>query len=92
MQGAGCLNRRRHDKQNMLPAGKGFFVTPSDSVALIASSAAEAIPYFKGGLKAKIAEHAPLPQVLTSARMAACCKLPADCSMIMAQQHREGSA
>ncbi len=26
-------------------------MTPSDSVALIAASAAEAIPYFKGGLK-----------------------------------------
>ena len=32
-------------------AGKSFFVTPSDSVALLAASAAEAIPYFKGGLK-----------------------------------------
>jgi phosphoglucomutase len=34
-----------------IDAGKSFFVTPSDSVALIAASAAEAIPYFKGGLK-----------------------------------------
>jgi phosphoglucomutase len=36
--------------RNMI-LGKAFFVTPSDSVALIAASAAEAIPYFKGGLK-----------------------------------------
>ncbi len=32
-------------------AGKKFFVTPSDSVALIAASAAESIPYFKGKIK-----------------------------------------
>ncbi|KAH9934098.1 phosphoglucomutase [Amylocystis lapponica] len=31
--------------------GKGAFVTPSDSVAIIADWAAEAIPYFKGGVK-----------------------------------------
>lgn len=31
--------------------GKGFFVTPSDSVAIIAANAQEAIPYFKGGPK-----------------------------------------
>jgi phosphoglucomutase len=36
--------------RNMI-LGKSFFVTPSDSVALLAASAAEAIPYFKGGLK-----------------------------------------
>lgn len=28
-----------------------FFVTPSDSVAIIAANAVEAIPYFSGGLK-----------------------------------------
>lgn len=32
-------------------AGNKFFVTPSDSVALIAAAAVEAIPYFKAGLK-----------------------------------------
>ncbi|KAH9931560.1 phosphoglucomutase [Fomitopsis serialis] len=31
--------------------GKGAFVTPSDSVAIIADWAAEAIPYFKSGVK-----------------------------------------
>jgi len=28
-----------------------FFVTPSDSVAIIAANAVGAIPYFNGGLK-----------------------------------------
>jgi hypothetical protein len=45
----------RHPRKCQEPgdtdAGKSFFVTPSDSVALLAASAAEAIPYFKGGLK-----------------------------------------
>lgn len=31
--------------------GKGFFVTPSDSVAVIAANAQAAIPYFHGGPK-----------------------------------------
>jgi len=31
--------------------GKGAFVTPSDSVAIIADWAEKAIPYFKGGIK-----------------------------------------
>lgn len=31
--------------------GKGFFVTPSDSVAIIAANAQEAILFFKSGLK-----------------------------------------
>uniref|UniRef100_A0A0D6QXZ6 Alpha-D-phosphohexomutase alpha/beta/alpha domain-containing protein n=1 Tax=Araucaria cunninghamii TaxID=56994 RepID=A0A0D6QXZ6_ARACU len=31
--------------------GKAFFVTPSDSVAMIAANAEVAIPYFKNGLK-----------------------------------------
>lgn len=35
--------------RNMI-LGKGFFVTPSDSVALIASYATKCIPYFKNGL------------------------------------------
>ncbi|POM83175.1 Phosphoglucomutase/phosphomannomutase alpha/beta/alpha domain I family protein [Cryptosporidium meleagridis] len=35
--------------RNMI-LGKGFFVTPSDSVAIIASYAKEAIPYFSKGL------------------------------------------
>ncbi|KAL0372734.1 UNVERIFIED_CONTAM: Phosphoglucomutase, cytoplasmic [Sesamum calycinum] len=37
--------------RNMI-LGKGwFFVTPSDSVAIIAANAVQAIPYFSGGLK-----------------------------------------
>ena len=35
--------------RNMI-LGKKFFITPSDSVAMIAANA-DAIPYFKGGLK-----------------------------------------
>lgn len=31
--------------------GKRFFVSPSDSVAMIADNAQACIPYFKGGLK-----------------------------------------
>ncbi|ERM96310.1 hypothetical protein AMTRI_Chr09g35070 [Amborella trichopoda] len=36
--------------RNMI-LGKGFFVTPSDSVAIIAANAQAAIPYFKNGPK-----------------------------------------
>ena len=32
--------------------GQKFFVTPSDSLAIIAANAKEAIPYFSSGLKA----------------------------------------
>lgn len=39
------------DGDRNMVLGKGFFVTPSDSVALIAAKAAEAIPYFAKGLK-----------------------------------------
>lgn len=36
--------------RNMI-LGSGFFVTPSDSVAVIAANAQEAIPYFRNGPK-----------------------------------------
>lgn len=36
--------------RNMI-LGNNFFVTPSDSVAIIAANAQESIPYFKNGLK-----------------------------------------
>ena len=36
--------------RNMI-LGKNFFVSPSDSVAMIAANAQECIPYFKSGLK-----------------------------------------
>ena len=38
--------------RNMI-LGKQFFITPSDSVAMIAANAQEAIPYFKSGLKVR---------------------------------------
>jgi phosphoglucomutase len=36
--------------RNMI-LGKRFFVTPSDSVAIIAANAQAAIPYFQSGTK-----------------------------------------
>lgn len=36
--------------RNMI-LGNKFFITPSDSVAMIAANAQQAIPYFKSGLK-----------------------------------------
>ena len=41
------------DGDRNMVLGSSFFVTPSDSVAIIAANAQEAIPYFKGGLKAR---------------------------------------
>lgn len=39
------------DGDRNMVLGKGFFVTPSDSVAVIAANAEKAIPYFKSGPK-----------------------------------------
>ncbi|CAN6549633.1 unnamed protein product [Malus baccata var. baccata] len=39
------------DADRNMVLGKRFFVTPSDSVAIIAANAVDAIPYFKTGLK-----------------------------------------
>lgn len=39
------------DADRNMVLGKRFFVTPSDSVAIIAANAVESIPYFSGGLK-----------------------------------------
>lgn len=39
------------DGDRNMVLGKAFFITPSDSVAIIAANAQEAIPYFKTGLK-----------------------------------------
>lgn len=36
--------------RNMI-LGRSFFVTPSDSVAIIAANAQDAIPYFRSGPK-----------------------------------------
>ena len=41
------------DGDRNMVLGSSFFVTPSDSVAIIAANAQQAIPYFKGGLKAR---------------------------------------
>lgn len=42
--------------RNMI-LGRTFFVTPSDSVAMIAANAQEAIPYFKNGIKVGTPPH-----------------------------------
>eukprot|EP00919_Chromeraceae_sp_WS-2016_P025207 GHVR01059628.1.p1 GENE.GHVR01059628.1~~GHVR01059628.1.p1 ORF type:complete len:484 (-),score=111.38 GHVR01059628.1:87-1538(-) len=39
------------DADRLMVLGKGFFVTPSDSVAVIAAQVSECVPFFKGGLK-----------------------------------------
>lgn len=39
------------DGDRNMVLGSHFFVTPSDSVAIIAANAQAAIPYFKSGLK-----------------------------------------
>ncbi|KAL7110738.1 hypothetical protein ACP275_05G044700 [Erythranthe tilingii] len=39
------------DADRNMVLGKRFFVTPSDSVAIIAANAVQSIPYFSGGLK-----------------------------------------
>lgn len=36
--------------RNMI-LGRNFFITPSDSVAMIAANAQDTIPYFKSGIK-----------------------------------------
>ncbi len=49
--------------RNMI-LGKQFFITPSDSVAIIAANAQAAIPYFKSGLKVRRARWRPLRQLV----------------------------
>jgi phosphoglucomutase len=58
--------------RNMI-LGHKFFVTPSDSVAIIAANAQAAIPYFKGGVKG-LARSMPTSGALD--RVAAQLKLP----------------
>jgi phosphoglucomutase len=41
------------DGDRNMVLGSSFFVTPSDSVAIIAANAQDAIPYFKDGLKVR---------------------------------------
>lgn len=58
--------------RNMI-LGKKFFITPSDSVAMIAANA-DAIPYFKSGLKVPSAYWGPCTVTICS-----CC-IGADCT------------
>mmetsp|Transcript_8825 Transcript_8825/g.26425 ORF Transcript_8825/g.26425 Transcript_8825/m.26425 type:complete len:603 (+) Transcript_8825:130-1938(+) len=63
--------------RNMI-LGSKFFVTPSDSVAIIAAHAAEAIPYFKGGVKG-VARSMPTSAALdrvAEAKGIACYEVP----------------
>ncbi|MCD9642840.1 Phosphoglucomutase-2, partial [Datura stramonium] len=39
------------DGDRNMVLGKRFFVTPSDSISIIATNVVQAIPYFSGGLK-----------------------------------------
>ncbi len=41
------------DGDRNMVLGRRFFVTPSDSVAMIAANAQQCIPYFASGLKAR---------------------------------------
>lgn len=50
--------------RNMI-LGRQFFVTPSDSVAIIAANAKEAIPYFKSGPKVSIQHSSVFCALLT---------------------------
>jgi len=45
------LNFSSGDGDRNMILGTSFFVTPSDSVAVIAANAKEAIPYFKNSVK-----------------------------------------
>lgn len=45
------FNFRLGDGDRNMILGTSFFVTPSDSVAVIAANAKEAIPYFKDSIK-----------------------------------------
>eukprot|EP01069_Polyplicarium_translucidae_P003026 Polyplicarium_translucidae@DN2191_c0_g1_i1.p1 len=53
------------DNDRNMILGRGFFVTPSDSVAVIAAYAQQCIPYFRGGLKG-LARSMPTSMALDS--------------------------
>lgn len=61
------------DGDRNMVLGNNFFVTPSDSVAIIAANAQESIPYFKNGLKG-VARSMPTSGALD--RVAASLNLP----------------
>lgn len=46
-------NQLSGDGDRNMILGRRFFVTPSDSVAIIAATAQEAIPYFQSGTKVR---------------------------------------
>lgn len=48
------------DGDRNMVLGSSFFVTPSNSVAIIAANPQDAIPYFKDGLKGRLRPF-PLP-------------------------------
>jgi len=59
--------------RNMI-LGNHFFITPSDSVAIIAANAQDAIPYFKAGPKV---HHCPPPPLPASSLPRSCTPVPA---------------
>ncbi len=68
------------DRCAVFRAGQKFFVTPSDSVAIIAAHAAEAIPYFRRGGVKGVARSMPTSAALdrvARARGIPCHEVPA---------------
>ena len=53
LNGVHVFNLCSGDGDRNMILGRSFFVTPSDSVAVIAANT-EAIPYFKNGVKVEI--------------------------------------
>lgn len=73
--------------------GKGAFVTPSDSVAIIADWAEKAIPYFKNGVKG-LARSMPTSgaiDLVAKARGVECFEVPTGCEWRRRAQLRPGS-
>ena len=65
--------------------GKGAFVTPSDSVAIIADWAEKAIPYFKSGVKG-LARSMPTSgavDLVAKARGLECFEVPTGCEFLV---------
>jgi phosphoglucomutase len=56
------------DGDRNMVLGNKFFVSPSDSVAIIAAYAQEAIPYFKDGLKVRRGAGGAAPPLLAGQR------------------------
>lgn len=64
--------------------GKGAFVTPSDSVAIIADWAEKAIPYFKNGVKG-LARSMPTSgaiDLVAKAQGVECFEVPTGCALL----------